>query len=145
MLQGFIRNSQFDPNDWIIPGDKSRIFLSKEELVSNRTKLSDCGKRKLISKIVADVVEALIGAFLGTGGEKTALLFMNRIGINVDFNIIPYEKNFSIEAEKFLDVASLKSCLNNYTFHDSSLLVEALTHGSFQRILPICYQVRTPS
>jgi endoribonuclease Dicer len=44
---------------------------------------------------VADVVEALIGAFLSTGGETSALLFMDWIGIKVNFNIAPYERQFN--------------------------------------------------
>ncbi|MCH99228.1 endoribonuclease dicer 2-like, partial [Trifolium medium] len=63
---GFIQNEPFDPKTWIIPGAKSRGF-----------------NRRLKCKVVADVVEALIGAFLSAGGEMAAVLFMDCIGIKL--------------------------------------------------------------
>ena len=97
--------------------------------------------RKVKSKTVADVVEALIGAFLSSGGETTALLFMDWMGIKVDFQVLPYERHFQVNAEKLLNVRHLESLLN-YSFRDSSLLLEALTHGSYMLPeIPRCYQV----
>jgi endoribonuclease Dicer len=98
--------------------------------------------RKLKSKRVADVVEALIGAFLTTGGETAALLFTDWMGIKVDFHITLYDQmHFQVHAEKLLNVRHLESMLN-YSFRDPSLLVEALTHGSYMLPdIPRCYQV----
>lgn len=93
-LQGFIRNEAFDPKTWIIPGAKSKSFTIKE-IDSKGTKIYARGNRKLKRKIVADVVEALIGAFLSTGGEKAALLFMDWVGIKVNFDISPYERQLN--------------------------------------------------
>ncbi|XP_022635484.1 endoribonuclease Dicer homolog 2 isoform X2 [Vigna radiata var. radiata] len=138
-LPGFIRNEPFDPHSWIIPGDKSGSFKI-EELIIKGKQIYISGKRKLKRKLIADVVEALIGAFLSTGGEKAALLFMDWVGIKVNFNKVPYERHFDILPEKLINVSHLESQLN-YSFHDSSLLVEALTHGSY--VLPEvrrCYQ-----
>ncbi|MED6184954.1 hypothetical protein PIB30_052387 [Stylosanthes scabra] len=83
-------------------------------------------------KVVADVVAALIGAFVSTepGGEEAALSFMNWIGIKVDANIIPYEIHLSSPTEKLVNVTHLESLLN-YTFKEPSLLVEALTDSSY--------------
>ena len=95
------------------------------------------------NKRVADVVEALIGAFLSVGGETAALLFMDWMGIKVDFHTTPYEyeRLFHVHAEKHLNVRELQSLLN-YSFHDPSLLLEALTHGSYMLPeFPRCYQV----
>jgi len=101
------------------------------------------GKRKLKRKIVADVVEALIGAFLSTGGEKAALIFMDWVGIKVSFDKIPYERHFDIQPDKLVNVKFLESQLK-YSFRDRSLLVEALTHGSYMLPeVPRCYQVHT--
>ena len=101
------------------------------------------GKRKLRRKIIADVVEALIGAFLSTGGEKAALLFMDWVGIKVSFDQIAYERHFDIQPEKLVNVEFLESKLK-YSFRDRSLLVEALTHGSYMLPeVPRCYQVLT--
>ncbi|KAJ6690089.1 hypothetical protein OIU85_006378 [Salix viminalis] len=139
-LQGFIHNEFFDPKLWIVPGGKMGSDFLSEETLSEGRKIYIRGKRKVKSKTVADVVEALIGAYLSTGGEVTALLFMDWIGIKVDFMNTPYERHFQLQVEKFVDVRHLESLLN-YSFNDPSLLVEALTHGSY--MLPEirrCYQ-----
>ncbi|KAI4355208.1 hypothetical protein L6164_004002 [Bauhinia variegata] len=139
-LPGFIRKGTFDPKTWIIPGNKSSFCLQRE-LVSSGTKVYRRGSRKLGYDIVADVVESLIGVFLIEKGEEAALLFMNWIGIEVDFDPIPYKTNLNIHPEEFVNVNLLKSLLNNYSFNDASLLVEALTHGSFIRPeIPRSYQ-----
>ncbi|XP_047176207.1 endoribonuclease Dicer homolog 2-like [Vigna umbellata] len=138
-LPGFIRNEPFDPHSWIIPGDKSGSFKIEELMIKGK-QIYISGKRKLKRKLIADVVEALIGAFLITGGEKAALLFMDWVGIKVNFNKVPYERNFDIQPEKLINVSHLESQLN-YSFHDSTLLVEALTHGSYMLPeVPRCYQ-----
>ncbi|XP_027927327.1 endoribonuclease Dicer homolog 2-like [Vigna unguiculata] len=138
-LPGFIRNEPFDPHSWIIPGDKSGSFKI-EELIIKGKQIYISGKRKLKRKLIADVVEALIGAFLSTGGEKAALLFMDWIGIKVNFDQVPYERHFDIQPEKLINVSHLESQLN-YSFHDNTLLVEALTHGSYMLPeVPRCYQ-----
>ncbi|XP_074285082.1 endoribonuclease Dicer homolog 2-like [Silene latifolia] len=92
------------------------------------------------SKRIADVVEALIGAFLTTGGEVAALLFMNWLGIEVEFSCIKYQRIFNIDPYKHVNISGLQSILN-YSFKDPSLLVEALTHGSYMLPeIPRCYQ-----
>ncbi|XP_050384255.1 endoribonuclease Dicer homolog 2 [Argentina anserina] len=139
-LPGFIRNEPFDPKKWIIPGDFSEPCLLKEEVLSSERSMYIRGKRKIKSKCIADVVEALIGAFLSTGGEMAAMYFMNWVGIKVDFTYIPYTRNFSVQPEKLVNVKHLESLLN-YSFRDPSLLVEALTHGSYMLPeIPGCYQ-----
>ncbi|XP_028758758.1 endoribonuclease Dicer homolog 2-like [Neltuma alba] len=138
-LPGFIRSSPFDPKKWIIPGDRSRNVTLKEELASDMTRMYVSGNRKIKHKIIADVVEALIGAFLSKGGEKAALKFIDWIGIKVDFDIIPNKRLLSIEPERIVNVRYFESLLN-YSFNDSSLLVEALTHGSYMLPETPCYQ-----
>lgn len=125
----------------MVPGDKCGSDFLSEEPLSERRKIYIRGRREVKSKKVADVVEALIGAYLGAGGEVQALLFMDWIGIKVDFTIVPYERHFNLQAEKFVNVRYLESLLN-YSFRDPSLLVEALTHGSYMLPeIPRCYQV----
>ncbi|MBA0823434.1 hypothetical protein Goarm_020166, partial [Gossypium armourianum] len=138
-LPGFIRDEPFDPKGWMVPGYNCGRYTLNEEKV-NTKKIYVSGRRKLKSKKVADVVEALIGAYLSTGGEVAALLFMNWIGITIDFRNIPYERHFEVQAEKIVNVQHLESLLN-YSFQDPSLLVEALTHGSYMLAeIPGCYQ-----
>ncbi|KAL8532956.1 hypothetical protein ACS0TY_009280 [Phlomoides rotata] len=133
-IPGFIRNEEFDLKTWIIPGTKSGYE------VSSWKKVYIGATRKIKSKVVADVVEALIGAYLVAGGEKAALSFMSWLGINVDFVNVPYMRTFNVKAEEHINVNYLESLLR-YKFHDASLLVEALTHGSYMRPeIPGSYQ-----
>ncbi|KAK2990483.1 hypothetical protein RJ640_011650 [Escallonia rubra] len=139
-IPGFIRNEPFEPKMWIIPGDPSVHYVLEEELLSTTTKAYSRGRRKVKGKAVADVVEALIGAFLSSGGEVAALSFMDWLGIKVDFLNIAYERHFPVHPEKLLDIRYLESLLK-YSFRDASLLVEALTHGSCMRPdIPRCYR-----
>lgn len=139
-LPGFIRTEPFDPKNWMVPGDQSMGYSLEEELISTRRKVYSRGTKKVKSKTVADAVEALIGAFLSTGGEAAALSFMCWLGIKVDFINTPYERHFPVQPEKLLNVKYLESLLN-YSFNDATLLVEALTHGSYMLPeIPGCYQ-----
>ncbi|KAK6144956.1 hypothetical protein DH2020_021776 [Rehmannia glutinosa] len=137
--QGFIRNEPLDPKTWIIPGTNCANHIFKEELLSSR-KFYVGKSRKIKNKTVADVTEALIGAFLCAGGEIAALAFMAWLGINVEFVSLPYTRNFCSNPELHVNIRYLESLLN-YSFRDVSLLVEALTHGSYMRPeIPGCYQ-----
>ncbi|KAG5549523.1 hypothetical protein RHGRI_014751 [Rhododendron griersonianum] len=139
-LPGFIRNEPFDPKTWIIPGDQSRDYALEEEFLPTSRKIYNRGSTKIKSKTVADVVEALIGAFLSTGGEAAALAFIDWLGIKVDFVNVPYERQFPVQPEKLVNIKFFESLLN-YSFRDASLLVEALTHGSYMLLeIPGCYQ-----
>jgi endoribonuclease Dicer len=139
-LTGFIRNEPFDPKTMIIPGNHARSFNPTEEYFSETYKLYISGRRKVKGKVAADVLEALIGAFLSCGGELAAIQFMNFVGIKVHFNITPYEKNLAVHPERLINIPFFESLLN-YKFRDASLLVEAMTHGSYMLPeIPRCYQ-----
>uniref|UniRef100_A0A1J3CVJ0 Endoribonuclease Dicer-like protein 2 n=1 Tax=Noccaea caerulescens TaxID=107243 RepID=A0A1J3CVJ0_NOCCA len=139
-LQGFIRNEYFEPKAWMVPGQSSAAYaLVNDSLPDSRT-IYIVKMRDLKRKRVADVVEALIGAYLSEGGELAALMFMNWVGIKIDFTTTPIQREFSIQAEKLVNVGYMESLLN-YIFKDQSLLVEALTHGSYMiPEIPRCYQ-----
>lgn len=140
-IPGHIRNEPFDPKTWNVPGDNSGVnALDVEWISSNRILCLKRGRRKVKSKDVADVVEALIGAFLSAGGERTALSFMEGLGIEVDLTYIPYTMPLSIDPATLININFLESLLK-YSFRDASLLVEALTHGSYMLPeIPRCYQ-----
>ncbi|KAG4914104.1 hypothetical protein JHK84_054554 [Glycine max] len=142
--KGFIRKDKFDPKQWDVPGDKSNsILLLKQKLDSSRTRVYVRKTREIDLGIIADVVEALIGAFISTEDEKAALSFINWIGINVDTNIMPYEneRHISIIAPEELVKAKLLKSRLNYSFKDPYLLVEALTHSSGKRPeIRTCYE-----
>ncbi|KAK6911762.1 Ribonuclease III domain [Dillenia turbinata] len=139
-LPGFIQNETFDLRNWIIPGDQTQSYILKEDRLSPIRKVFVVGRRIIRLKHVADAVEALIGAFLSTCGEMGALVFMEWLGIKVNFINTPYERQFSVHPEKMLNMEYLESLLK-YSFRDRSLLVEALTHGSYMLPdIPRCYQ-----
>nr|XP_043618423.1 endoribonuclease Dicer homolog 2-like [Erigeron canadensis] len=139
-LPGFIRNEPFDPKAWVVPGDPSADLNLEEEVFPTGRRAYIGRKRTIKKKVVADVVEALIGVFLSEGGELAALSFMGWLGIEVDFVNTLYVRNITLQPEKFVSVRHLESLLK-YTFQDASLLVEALTHGSYMLPeIPRCYQ-----
>lgn len=141
IFQGFIRNEPFDLKTWIIPGiDCGETVLEEHEISASR-KVYSGGSRRIKSKTVADAVEALIGAFLSAAGEMAALSFMVWLGIEIDFATVPYMRMFVTNPETHVNIRYFESLLR-YSFRDASLLVEALTHGSYMRPeIPGCYQV----
>lgn len=140
MIPGFIRYDSFDPKNWIIPGDLPGECKLEKEFLSGKFKVYNDGTRKIKSKRVADVVEALIGAYLSSGGEVMALMFMNWLGIEVEFSCITYQRNIPVNPRLLVNIIKLESILN-YSFKDPSLVVEALTHGSYMLPeVPRCYQ-----
>ncbi|XP_027768905.1 endoribonuclease Dicer homolog 2-like [Solanum pennellii] len=139
-IPGFIRNEAFNLQAWIIPGDSSQVHSFNEEFMTSSDKMYSRIKQKIRSKRVADVVEALIGAYLSSGGEVAALSLMKWLGMDIDFADAPIQRHFPLNAEKLVNVKYLESLLH-YKFHDPSLLVEALTHGSYMLPeIPRCYQ-----
>nr|GME01133.1 endoribonuclease Dicer homolog 2-like [Ipomoea batatas] len=131
-IPGFIRNEQFDPKTWVVPGDCSIDNKLDEECVLTSGKVYSWGRRNMKNKMIADVTEALIGAFLNTAGEIAALSLMKWLGLDIDMINVPIVRNVPVNAEKLVDIKRLESdSLLNYTFRDPSLLVEALTHGSY--------------
>lgn len=140
-FQGFIRTEPFDLKSWMIPGVDCGYDVVEKEKISTSRKVYTLGSRAIKSKRVADVVEALIGAFLSAAGEKAALSFMVWLGMEIDFETVSYTRSFVKNPEIHVNVEYLESLLK-YTFRDTSLLVEALTHGSYMRPeIPGCYQV----
>uniref|UniRef100_A0A453JVW7 Uncharacterized protein n=1 Tax=Aegilops tauschii subsp. strangulata TaxID=200361 RepID=A0A453JVW7_AEGTS len=140
-LVGYIQGEEFNPKGWIIPGlgydmcGNSKIsFLSSNDMHILR-------KMSVRSKRIADTVEALIGAYLGAAGEQAAFVFLKSLGLDIEFHSnIPLERKIVLKSEKFINVRSLEMILG-YEFKDTSLLVEALTHGSYQTAgATACYQ-----
>ncbi|KAI3807875.1 hypothetical protein L1987_23811 [Smallanthus sonchifolius] len=115
-LPGFIQSEPFDPKTWVVPGDLYGSFHLEEVALSTQRKV-----------------------YIGSG-EPAALSFMNWLGIKVDLVNKPYIRELTLQPEKFINVEHLEYLLN-YSFRDASLLVEALTHGSYiLPEIPRCYQ-----
>ncbi|XP_065875408.1 endoribonuclease Dicer homolog 2-like [Euphorbia lathyris] len=139
-LPGFIRNECFEPKNWMFPGDSSGCQSLTEEILTDSRKIYVSGRRKLKQKTVADAVEALLGAYVSSAGEVAGLIFLNWIGIKVEFLNIPYEQKFQVKTAELINVRHIESLLN-YSFRDPSLLLEAFTHGSYMLAeIPRCYQ-----
>lgn len=116
-LDAFIITKMLTPRKWSAP------------LISEKTNHNP-GTRTLSRKVLADVVEALIGAAYMEGGQKMARAcihtFLPEIGMeSPDFASLPRPSNRNaVHASE-----ELKQ-LVGYTIHDESLLIEALTHPS---------------
>jgi len=83
------------------------------------------------SKRIADTVEALTGAYLSACGELAAVHFIKSLGMDVELHSkMQVERIVSTKSEEFIDVESLQTIIG-YVFDDSSLLIEALTHSSY--------------
>ena len=112
----------------------SKIFIIGLNLYS-------MGNLSIKSKRIADSIEALIGAYLSTSSEVAAYRFLQSLGMDIVFHKILVERKIKFKAEEFINLKSLELTLG-YHFNDPSLLVEALTHGSYQIAGPTsCYQV----
>ncbi|KAH0714236.1 hypothetical protein KY284_007141 [Solanum tuberosum] len=140
-IPGFIRNEPFNLQAWLIPGDSSQVHSFNEEFMTSSDKMYSRIKQKIRNKRVADVVEALIGAYLSLGGEVAALSLMKWLGMDIDFVDALIQRHLPLNAEKLVNVRYFESLLH-YKFHDPSLLVEELTHRSYMLLeIPRCYQV----
>lgn len=140
-LAGFIRNEQFDPRKWIIPGDGHSFLGDNQTLCSAQTNIYNRGLRHIKSKVIADSVEALIGAYLSFAGELAAFKFLEWVGMKIGFHMeTVVERSLFARVEKHINLKALEALLK-YTFNNPSLLVEALTHGSYLvPDTPRCYQ-----
>lgn len=122
-LDRFILTGRFTPRKWDAP-------MIAKQISKSRTN----GKRKLSTKILADVVEALIGAAYMDGGMCNAQTLIHRFLPEINFFtskisslIAPTQRGGS----KLVDVESDRlASLLGYTFRDTSLITEAITHPS---------------
>jgi len=141
-LVGYIRSEPFNAETWIIPGLSYDTCGSSKIAIINPNMYSLMKlKPSIKSKRIADSVEALIGAYLSASGEQAAYIFLKSLGMDIEFHNMPVERKLTIKSEEFINLRSLEEMLC-YNFNDPSLLVEALTHGSYQIAgTTACYQV----
>ncbi|KAK8291997.1 hypothetical protein V6Z11_D06G092800 [Gossypium hirsutum] len=157
-IQGYIRDSAFDPRRWVAPGqrvlrpvpckcgvDSLEVPLDKkfqtEDPKVKVGKSCDRGHRWLCSKTISDCVEALIGAYYLSGGLVAALHVMKWLGIDAELD--------PLVVAEVINQASLRTYVPNYEIHmiESKVgynfsvkffLQEALTHESLHE--SYCYQ-----
>ncbi|WJX95975.1 endoribonuclease Dicer [Trifolium repens] len=158
-LQVFIRDQAFDPLRFYALGRPCPTVCTKENednihlcLTSAEDKSSAsatdirCNKNHhwLYRKTIADVVEALVGAFIVDSGFKAAVSFLAWIGIEVNFeasqlvNICTASVGyFPLSAE--VDIPSLEGKLGHHFVH-KGLLLQAFVHPSYNKHGGGCYQ-----
>ncbi|KAM7263172.1 hypothetical protein ACFE04_000855 [Oxalis oulophora] len=154
-LQVYIRDKCFEPSQFFAFGRPCPTICNKETEYTLHHRCDDdddnaneiaCSKghRWLYKKTIADVVEALIGAFLVDGGFKAATEFLRWIGIPVNFEASQVtsacleSKSFMSLAEN-MDVTSLEKLLG-YQFRHKGLLLQAFLHPSYDKHGGGCYQ-----
>ncbi|XP_043720331.1 endoribonuclease Dicer homolog 4-like isoform X1 [Telopea speciosissima] len=160
-LQVYIRDQPFDPCQFFTFGRPCPIICDKdtEAMIHCQKKsgsveedgadVSDvmCNRchHWLYKKTIADVVEALIGAFLVDSGFKAAIAFLRWIGIEVDFvdsqvsKICMANQRYMSLADS-VDIAALEKNLLGYEFLHKGLLLQAIVHPSYNHPLGGCYQ-----
>ncbi|KAL4932472.1 putative RNA helicase/RNAse III, partial [Aspergillus undulatus] len=155
-LDRFIIARRFTPRRWSAPLISEKQATG-DEIGPGTGSGSGNGKRAMSSKVLADVVEALIGAAYFDGGHEMARAVIQRflpdikltrssspyININVDNDtntdtdtpMSNSDSNFNTQTQSLtphlINHTPLESALG-YTFTDESILLEALTHPSVQ-------------
>ncbi|KAL8107399.1 endoribonuclease Dicer homolog 3-like [Apium graveolens] len=155
-IQGYIRDSPFDPLRWTAPGQKSiQLFPCEHGLdtpevpldsnfITEDTKIKigkfcDRGHRWMGSKTISDCVEALIGAYYIGGGLVASVQLMKWLGMDVE--VQPLLLDEAIEKASLhsynpeeLEIDILEEKLE-YKFLVKGLLVEAITHASEEQVV----------
>ncbi|KAK4381566.1 Dicer-like protein 4 [Sesamum angolense] len=155
-LQVYIRDQSFVADQFFAFGRSCSLSCNKETEKAIHPRSYDkknsanaevrCNKchHWLHNKTVADVVEALVGAFIVDSGFKAATAFLNWLGIEVDFTPLQID-NICSSSKAFLPlvdqmyVNALENLLG-YKFAHKGLLIQAFVHPSFNNHLGGCYQ-----
>ncbi|XP_028760714.1 dicer-like protein 4 isoform X2 [Neltuma alba] len=155
-LQVYIRDQAFDPSQFFALGRPCLRVCAKEtvqsclnspeELGQGRSTEVYCNKNHhwLHRKTVADVIEALIGAFIVDSGFKAATAFLTYLGIQVKFessqvvNACRASMSY-IPLSMHIDIPSLEDELKHHFVH-KGLLLQAFVHPSYNKHGGGCYQ-----
>ncbi|CAD6205740.1 unnamed protein product [Miscanthus lutarioriparius] len=130
-LVGYIRGELFNPKKWTIPGLGYDTHGNNEVFFGTTNNMYSLKEVSIKSKRIADTVEALTAAYLSACGELAAVHFIKSLGMDVELHSkMQVERIITTKSEEFIDVKSLQTILG-YVFDDSSLLIEALTHSSY--------------
>lgn len=122
--------------------DKKFITEDTEIVIG---KCCDNGHRWMGSKTISDCVEALIGAYYVGGGLNAAIQFMIWLGMDAQLDPSLVDKAITSAslhsyAPKVQNIQSLETQLG-YQFAVKGLLLEAITHGTEEQDVGLCYQV----
>ncbi|XP_058067534.1 endoribonuclease Dicer homolog 4-like isoform X3 [Magnolia sinica] len=158
-LQVYIRDEWFYPSNFYALGRPCKVICNQDTEKDIHAQIGSgkiangagasvvkCNKRHhwLHRKTIADVVEALVGAFIVDSGFKAATAFLRWMGIQVDFEesdvskaCIASKSNLSLTGN--IDIASLERLIG-YKFLHSGLLLQAFIHPSYNKHSGGCYQ-----
>lgn len=157
-LQVYIRDQPFDPCQFFALGRPCRRICTEEsegnihsqnrshghgQANANDVRCSK-GHHWLHRKTIADVVEALVGAFIVDSGFKAATAFLKWLGIRVDFEASEVIK-VCLASDSFLplarsiDMVALENLLG-HQFLRRGLLLQAFVHPSYNKHGGGCYQ-----
>ncbi|XP_057995567.1 dicer-like protein 4 isoform X2 [Hevea brasiliensis] len=148
-LQVYIRDQPFDPCQFFALGRPCHIICTKESegnIHSQNANGVRCSKGHhwLHRKTIADVVEALVGAFIVDSGFKAATAFLKWLGIRVDFEASEVIK-VCLASRSFMplapsiDIVDLEKLLGHRFLH-KGLLLQAFVHPSYNKHGGGCYQ-----
>ncbi|URE34705.1 hypothetical protein MUK42_13295 [Musa troglodytarum] len=157
-LQVYIRDELFDPTQFYALGRPCKMVcnIDTESVIHQRENENlniaaeghnfRCTKSHhwLHRKTIADVVEALVGAFLVESGFKAAIAFLRWIGISADFDVsniyrVWESSNSNLSLISNINVNELEEILG-YTFRCKGLLLQAFVHASYNKHSGGCYQ-----
>ncbi|XP_060171899.1 dicer-like protein 4 isoform X2 [Lycium barbarum] len=155
-LQAYIRDRSFEPNHFYVVGRLCPVICNEQTQKNihghcgsgtdgEKTEIR-CSKchHWLRKKTIADIVEALVGAFVVDSGFKAAIAFLKWIGIHTDFkepqvrSICSASKVFMPLADE-IDVLGIENLLG-YSFVHKGLLIQAFIHPSYNNHGGGCYQ-----
>ena len=117
-LDRFILNDRFTPRKWHPP------FISQKSVTA-----ANPPTRKLAMNVLADVVEALIGAAYMDGGISKAQTCLYRFVPEIDLRTMSLQAEATPPASHLID-AKILGQLIGYEFSNTHLMTEALTHPS---------------
>ncbi|KAL6221580.1 hypothetical protein ACLB2K_004976 [Fragaria x ananassa] len=157
-LQVYIRDQPFEPSQFFALGRPCNNICDQETIGSidsqdlcsavkhshDREVRCSKGHHWLHKKTIADVVEALVGAFIVDSGFKAATAFLRWIGIKVEFKASEVTK-VCIASSRYIplaaciDIAALETSLG-YKFLHRGLLLQAFVHPSYNKNGGGCYQ-----
>ncbi|GMI92533.1 DICER-LIKE 4, dicer-like 4 [Hibiscus trionum] len=155
-LQVYIRDQPFDPCQFFALGHPCPVICTKETKDTVHSQNScqvdransevRCSRNHhwLHKKTIADVVEALVGAFIVDRGFQAATAFLRWIGIRVDFqgsqlNSICAASNRFMPLSSQVDTEALENLLG-YRFLHKGLLLQAIVHPSYNKHGGGCFQ-----
>ncbi|XP_020109653.1 endoribonuclease Dicer homolog 4 isoform X1 [Ananas comosus] len=157
-LQVYIRDQPFDPTLFFALGRPCNVVCNADTESSIHQMGTDSGSDRpesgsvrctkshnwLHRKTIADVVEALVGAFLVESGFKAAFAFLRWLGIPVHFDLpdvyrVYKSSNNNLSLCDVISVAKLEELIG-YTFKYKGLILQALVHASYSNHPGGCYQ-----